>query len=129
MSLVHNAISEVSTWLAGELSNVPDHIKIVYVEWDFSYFKDEAFASMSTFGFEKLSETFDCSNPRDCYELGNFVWEGAKSLKLKESDYPGLDWTNVLREAAIVPVIRATVTRSSLRLLVGEHDDAVFDTT
>jgi hypothetical protein len=83
---------------------------------------------MDTFGFEGLTKGgFDCSDPDDLARLGDFNWEGRSGLRLRESEYSGLNWTDVLKRAAATAKIRKLVRSRNLLLLVGYHDDAVYD--
>jgi hypothetical protein len=127
------AVDLVSHWLLEQLSRVPKAINTVYVEWNNSYLEagtpcEVVFVTMATFGFEHLVKgSFDCSNQDHLYELGNLVWQGRKLLDLREADFPELNWTDVLKDAATIPEIRAVVRSRNLLLLVGYHDDAVYD--
>jgi hypothetical protein len=130
---MQNAVQTVAGWLQSQLSNVPLEINAVYVEWDFSYLepntpREVVLISMDTFGFENIAKgSFDCSNQDDLYKLGEFTWEGQRSLRLPKSDYPQLDWTEVLQYAAAMPEIQKFARDRNLLLLVGYHDDAVFE--
>ena len=70
---------------------------------------------------------FDCSDPDHLCELGDFDWEGDALFRLEEKHYPNRDWTDVLKKAAARPGVRTLARRRNLLLLVGYHDDAVFD--
>jgi hypothetical protein len=130
---MQNAVKTVSAWLQSQLSNVPQEIRAVYVEWDFSYHepntsREVVLIGMDTFGFEDIGKgRFDCSNRDDLYKLGEFTWEGQRGLSLPKLDYPNLDWTEVLKNAAMMPEIQTFARDRNLLLLVGYHDDAVFD--
>jgi hypothetical protein len=130
---MHTPISEVVAWLLGQLSSVPPNIRAVYVEWDQSYLepntpREVKLVCMDAFGFEDLAKgSFDCSNRDDLYKLGDFVWEGERGLSLRKADYPEADWTEVLKDAAAAPELRALTRSRNLLLLVGQHDDAVYD--
>ena len=130
---MQSAIQAVSTWLHSQLSNLPQKINAVYVEWDFSYLepntpREVVLASMDAFGFEDIKKgTFNCSNQDDLYKLGDFTWEGACGLRLRKLDYPQQDWTEVLKNVAAMPDIRELARNRNLLLLVGYHDDAVYD--
>jgi hypothetical protein len=127
------AVQEISRWLLVQLSDVPDKIRAVYVEWGKCYLepntpREVVLVSMDAFGFEGLSKGgFDCSDPDDLARLGDFGWEGRSGLRLRESDYPGLNWTNVLKRVAATREVRKLVCSRNLLLLVGYHDDAVYD--
>jgi hypothetical protein len=83
---------------------------------------------MDAFGFEDFSKGgFDCSDPDDLASLGDFDWEGRSGLRLRESEYPGLNWTDVLKQAAATAKVWKLVRGRNLLLLVGYHDDAVYD--
>jgi hypothetical protein len=130
---MQSPVEAVSAWLQSQLSNVPHKINAVYVEWDFSYLepntpREVVLVSMDTFGFENIvKEGFDCSNRDDLYKLGDFTWEGGRGLNLRRSDYPLVDWTEVLKNAAATLEVRTLVRNRNLLLLVGYHDDAVYD--
>ena len=127
------AIKEVSRWLVGQLAEAPDDIRAVYVEWNNSYLepntpREIVFVSVAAFGFDAIYKGgFDCSNAADLASLGDFVWEGRRGLEFRVSDHPGLDWTDVLKRAAARPEIRTLIRGRNLLLLVGYHDDAVYD--
>ena len=127
------AVDEVSRWLAGQLAEAPDDISAVYVEWTNSYLepntpREIAFVSLAAFGFDAIRKgSFDCSNADHLAGLGDFVWEGRRGLDLRVSDHPGLDWTEVLKKAAAMPEVRTLARGRNLLLLVGYHDDAVYD--
>ena len=127
------AVEEVSRWLVGQLLEVPDNIKAVYIEWNNSYLepntsREIVLVSMAAFGFEGFSKGgFDCSDPDDLARLGDFDWEGRSGLRLRESEYPRLDWTVVLKRAAAMEEVQKLVRRRNLLLLVGYHDDAVYE--
>lgn len=130
---MRTAIEELSRWLVGRLAEAPDSIKAVYVEWNHSYLepntpREIVLVSLAAFGFDSFSKgDFDSSNPDDLARLGEFVWEGRRALHLRDSDYPGLDWTDALGQAAATPEVRTLTRGRNLLLLVGYHDDAVFD--
>ena len=127
------AVEKVASWLYSQLSTVPHNIKAVYVEWDHSYLepntpREVVLISIDTFGFDEIAKgNFDCSNREDRYKLGDFIWEGERGLSLRQIDYPSLDWTDVLKSAAATLEVRSLVRGRNLLLLVGYHDDAVYD--
>ena len=127
------AIREVSGWLLDQLSDVPDKIRAVYVEWGRSYLepntpREVVLVYMDAFGSEGFSKGgFDRSDPDDLARLGDFDWEARSGLRLREAEYPGLNWTDVLKQAAATAKVRKLVRSRNLLLLVGYHDDAVYD--
>lgn len=126
-------IHELSDWMVAQLAAAPGAITAVYIEWTHSYSevntaRESVWISLAAFGFENLSVgAFDCANPDDLVKLGDFTWEGPHGLDLRDSDYPGTDWTKALQEAAALPAVRTLVRGRNLLLLLGYHDDDVFD--
>ncbi len=127
------ATAEVSDWMRGQLSHIPETIHAVYIEWNNSYLapntpREVAFVSMTLFGFKHLKKgTFDCSDGDQLSKLGDFDLVRNESLKLDKAEFPKLDWTGVLKKAAVIPAVRTLVRRRDLLLLVGYHDDDVYD--
>jgi hypothetical protein len=130
---MNGAVDTVAAWLHGQLLSTPHNINAVYVEWNHSYLepntpREVILIRMSAFGFEEITKgRFDSSNPRDWCDLGDFVWEGPRDLRLPQTDYLQLDWTEVLKTAAATPEIRKLARDRDLLLLIGYHDDAVYD--
>ena len=128
-----DAVEKVAAWLHGQLLSVPHNIKAVYIEWDHSYWepntpREVVLIGMDTFGFADITKgSFDCSNRDDVCKLGDFIWEGERGLSLRQADYPRVNWTEVVKRAAAIPEVRTLARGRNLLLLVGYHDDAVFD--
>lgn len=127
------ALEAISRWLVSQLSSAPENIRSVYVEWNRSYLEPNTpreiiLVSMSAFGFGGFSKGgFDCSASEDLARLGEFDWQGRSGLDLRESEFPRLDWTDLLKQVAATPKIRKLVRNRNLLLLVGYHDDQVYD--
>jgi hypothetical protein len=120
--------------LLDQLAALPEQMTAVYVEWSFSYSpepktrREVEFLSLCAFGFSALSKaSFDCSNPDHLQQLGDFIWEGPESFQVETALSPKMDWTSVLKKSAADAKVRKLARGRNLLLLVGYHDDAVFD--
>jgi hypothetical protein len=130
---VQDLVDKIAAWLTEQLAGAPHNINTVYVEWNYSYLqpntpREVVFIDMNTFGFDEITKgNFDCSNPDDLLKLGDFNWEGRQCLRLRQADHPPLDWTDVLKCAAATSKVRSTVRGRNLLLLIGYHDEDVYD--
>src|ERR1051326_562985 len=121
---MNDAVEKVSNWLLEKVSQAPPKLRAIYVEWNNSYLEPNTpreieFVCINAFGFEDVSkDNFDCSDPdEELSRLGDFTWEGPPGFCVRTNEYPGCDWTEVLKTAAIMPAVRQLVRKRDLLFL------------